>query len=75
MTPEPSRLSPGEPLLVSSPVPGTDIPAWLILLAAEIAQRISGTEFPAFLEQAVFRPLKMDHSSLRRDSGGSRSRP
>ena len=35
-----------------------------ILLAAEIARRISGTEFPAFLEQAVFRPLKMDHSAL-----------
>ena len=31
-----------------------------ILLAAEIARRISGTEFPAFLEQAVFRPLKAD---------------
>jgi CubicO group peptidase (beta-lactamase class C family) len=35
-----------------------------ILLAAEVAQRISGTEFPAFIEQAVFRPLKMKHSAL-----------
>ena len=35
-----------------------------ILLAAEIARRISGTEFPAFIEQAVFRPLKMEHSAL-----------
>jgi CubicO group peptidase (beta-lactamase class C family) len=35
-----------------------------ILLAAEIARRISGTEFPAFIEGAVFRPLEMKHSSL-----------
>ena len=35
-----------------------------ILLAAEVARRISGTEFPAFIEQAVFRPLEMKHSAL-----------
>jgi len=35
-----------------------------ILLAAEVARRISGTEFPAFMEQAVFRPLEMKHSAL-----------
>ena len=35
-----------------------------ILLAAEIARRISGTEFTAFIDQAVFRPLKMEHSAL-----------
>jgi CubicO group peptidase (beta-lactamase class C family) len=35
-----------------------------ILLAAEVARRISGTEFPAFIEEAVFRPLEMKHSAL-----------
>ena len=35
-----------------------------ILLAAEVARRISGTELPAFIEQAVFRPLEMKHSAL-----------
>ena len=35
-----------------------------ILLAAEIARRISGTAFPAFVEEAVFQPLGMKHSAL-----------
>jgi CubicO group peptidase (beta-lactamase class C family) len=35
-----------------------------ILLAAEVARRISGTELPALIEQAVFRPLGMKHSAL-----------
>jgi CubicO group peptidase (beta-lactamase class C family) len=35
-----------------------------ILLAAEVARRISGTELPAFVEQTVFRPLEMKHSAL-----------
>ena len=34
------------------------------LLASEVARRISGTEFPAFIEEAVFRPLEMKHSAL-----------
>jgi len=35
-----------------------------IMLAAEIARRISGTEFAAFVEDTVFRPLEMKHSAL-----------
>ncbi len=35
-----------------------------ILLASEIGRRISGTALPAFLEEAVFRPLEMKHSAL-----------
>ena len=35
-----------------------------ILLAAEIARRISGTDFPAFIEGAIFRPLEMKNSAL-----------
>jgi CubicO group peptidase (beta-lactamase class C family) len=35
-----------------------------ILLASEVARRISGTEFPALIEGAVFRPLEMKHSAL-----------
>jgi len=35
-----------------------------ILLAAEVAQRISRTEFASFIEGAVFRPLEMNHSAL-----------
>lgn len=35
-----------------------------ILLAAEVARRMSGTELPAFMEEAVFRPLEMKHSAL-----------
>ena len=35
-----------------------------ILLAAEVARRISGTDFTAFVEQAVFKPLEMKHSAL-----------
>jgi CubicO group peptidase (beta-lactamase class C family) len=35
-----------------------------ILLAAEVARRISRTGFPVFIEQAIFRPLEMKHSAL-----------
>ncbi len=35
-----------------------------ILLAAEVAQRISGTPIAAFVEEAVFRPLEMKHAAL-----------
>ena len=35
-----------------------------ILLAAEIAQRISGQDFLKFVDQQVFQPLKMQHSAL-----------
>jgi CubicO group peptidase (beta-lactamase class C family) len=35
-----------------------------ILLAAEVARRISGAELPAFVEQSIFRPLDMKHSAL-----------
>lgn len=35
-----------------------------ILLAAEIATRISGTPFPNFINQTVFQPLSMQHSAL-----------
>ena len=35
-----------------------------LLLAAEVAQRISGTAFLTFIDDAVFRPLAMKHSAL-----------
>ena len=35
-----------------------------ILLAAEVARRISGVEFSAFMDETVFRPLEMEHSAL-----------
>ena len=35
-----------------------------LLLAAEVAQRISGTGFLAFIDAAVFKPLEMKHSAL-----------
>jgi CubicO group peptidase (beta-lactamase class C family) len=35
-----------------------------ILLAAEVARRICGTGFPAFIEEAVFRPLEMKNTAL-----------
>lgn len=35
-----------------------------ILLAAEIVSRITGTAFPAVLDKEVFRPLKMQRTSL-----------
>ncbi|MFO0953139.1 MAG: serine hydrolase domain-containing protein [Isosphaeraceae bacterium] len=35
-----------------------------ILLASEIARRISGSELPALFDRAVFRPLGMGHSAL-----------
>jgi CubicO group peptidase (beta-lactamase class C family) len=35
-----------------------------ILLAAEVAQRISGIGLPAFIEKAVFQPLEMKRSAL-----------
>ena len=35
-----------------------------ILLAAEVAQRISGVEFLQFIDQTVFQPLEMRHSAL-----------
>jgi CubicO group peptidase (beta-lactamase class C family) len=35
-----------------------------LLLAAEVAQRISGAGFLALIEDAVFRPLDMKHSAL-----------
>ncbi len=46
--------------------PGTryEYSSMAILLAAEIARRISGTAVPALVEEAVFRPLGMTHSAL-----------
>jgi CubicO group peptidase (beta-lactamase class C family) len=46
--------------------PGTryEYSSMAILLAAEVARRISGTEFPAFVDETVFRPLGMTHSAL-----------
>ncbi len=35
-----------------------------ILLAAEVAQRISKTEFPKLVDETVFKPLGMKHSAL-----------
>jgi CubicO group peptidase (beta-lactamase class C family) len=35
-----------------------------ILLASEIAQRISGTGFLEFIDEALFQPLEMKHSAL-----------
>ena len=35
-----------------------------ILLATEVAHRISGTGFLAFIDEAVFRPLRMNRSAL-----------
>jgi CubicO group peptidase (beta-lactamase class C family) len=35
-----------------------------ILLASEVAHRISGTEFLAFIDETVFEPLDMKHSAL-----------
>jgi beta-lactamase class C len=35
-----------------------------IMLAAEIAQRLSGTDFLQFIDSALFQPLGMKHSAL-----------
>jgi CubicO group peptidase (beta-lactamase class C family) len=35
-----------------------------ILLASEVAQRISGTSFPALVDETVYRPLGMKHSAM-----------
>jgi CubicO group peptidase (beta-lactamase class C family) len=35
-----------------------------ILLAAEVAQRITKTEFPKLVDKTVFKPLAMNHSAL-----------
>jgi CubicO group peptidase (beta-lactamase class C family) len=35
-----------------------------LLLAAEVAQRLSGTGFLAFIDDAIFKPLEMKHSAL-----------
>lgn len=43
-----------------------------ILLAAEIAERVSGMPLPKFLQEHVFRPLGMKHSVL---GGGDSSMP
>jgi CubicO group peptidase (beta-lactamase class C family) len=47
-------------------VPGTrySYSSMAILLAAEIARRISGAELPALMDEVVFRPLGMEHSVL-----------
>jgi CubicO group peptidase (beta-lactamase class C family) len=46
--------------------PGTEVryQSMGFLLAAEIASRISGKAFPAFLDEHVFRPLSMRKTSL-----------
>lgn len=46
--------------------PGTryEYSSMAILLATEIARRLSGAELPALFEEAVLRPLGMDHSAL-----------
>ncbi len=35
-----------------------------ILLASEVARRITGADFPEFVDRAVFQPLEMKHSVL-----------
>jgi CubicO group peptidase (beta-lactamase class C family) len=50
--------------LLSAPGSRYEYSSMAVLLAAEVARRISGTESPAFAEQAVFRPLEMNHSAL-----------
>jgi CubicO group peptidase (beta-lactamase class C family) len=35
-----------------------------ILLASEVAQRITGAEFPALVDKAVYKPLQMQHSAM-----------
>jgi CubicO group peptidase (beta-lactamase class C family) len=35
-----------------------------ILLASEVARRITGTDFLVFADRAVFRPLEMKHSAM-----------
>src|SRR5439155_10012908 len=35
-----------------------------ILLASEVARRITGTDFLEFIDRAVFQPLEMKHSAL-----------
>lgn len=35
-----------------------------VLLASEVARRISGTSFPKLVEEAVYRPLGMKHSAM-----------
>jgi len=46
--------------------PGTqyEYSSMAILLAAEIAQRLSGTEIRQFVNQAVLTPLSMEHSAM-----------
>ena len=46
--------------------PGTqyEYSSMAILLAAEIAQRLSGVEIKQFVDQAVLKPLGMQHSAL-----------
>jgi CubicO group peptidase (beta-lactamase class C family) len=46
--------------------PGTryEYSSMALLLASEIARRISGTEFPVFVDEVLFRPLEMKHSAL-----------
>ena len=35
-----------------------------ILLATEVAQRISGTDFPSLVDEAIYGPLGMKHSAM-----------
>lgn len=46
--------------------PGTryNYSSMAIMLAAEVAQRISGTDFLKFIDSALFQPLGMKHSAL-----------
>lgn len=53
----------GTPLLFE---PGSryNYSSMAILLASEIAQRISGVDFPALVDEAVYKPLEMRHSAM-----------
>ncbi len=46
--------------------PGTryEYSSMAILLAAEVAQRVSGTDFLRFIDEAVFQPLEMKRTAL-----------
>jgi CubicO group peptidase (beta-lactamase class C family) len=35
-----------------------------ILLVSEVARRITGTDFPKFVDEAVFQPLEMKHAAM-----------
>ncbi len=57
-------LSTNQPRQIYEPVQHTGYSNWAAALGAFIVERVSGMDYVDYVHENIFRPLKMDHSSI-----------